>query len=104
MPSDAEIEAKLAEIRRWRVHVWVIWLGYLPVVGSIVMLLKQMGVDDDIAAPWIAIPYMLLFAAAGARVGLARCPRCGERFHSRFLWNNPWTRSCLHCQLPLRSS
>jgi hypothetical protein len=104
MLSDVEVETKLAQIRRWRKHVWLIWLGYLPIVVSIVMLLKSMGVDDSVAGPWVALPYMMLFAAAGIRVGQARCPRCGNRFHRRALWGNVWTRSCLHCRLPLRPS
>lgn len=102
--SDLEIETKLAQIRRWRKQVWLIWFGALPIVVPIVFLLKSMGVDDGVAAPSVALPYMLLFAAAILRSALARCPRCGERFHSRALWGNAWTRSCLHCGLPLRSS
>jgi hypothetical protein len=104
MASDASIEAQLARIRRWRAHVWLILLGYLPTMIAVVFPLKALGVDLDIAAPLIAVPYLLLFAGAGVRVSLARCPRCRKRFHQALFWGNPWARSCLHCGLPIRSA
>lgn len=102
---DAEFEKGLAEIRRRRLTVWIIWAGYLPfgVVVSYAANLLGYPKHND---PWWILPVMLaymgVFAWAGMRAFAARCPRCHERFSSRTFWRNSWTQRCLHCQLPLR--
>lgn len=95
-PPDA-IEAGLAEIRRRRLFLWVVFLLYLPVVGGFGAI-----VHDPILIFCLAVSWMALFAFAGWRVSQSRCPRCSNPFHRRVLYHNIFTRRCLHCKQPLR--
>lgn len=104
MAFDSGIEAALEEIRRRRLLVWLVWVGYLPTVLLIVFGLEALGANPDDSAPFVALPYMALFAAVAIRSGYSRCPRCHEHFHRRSLYGNPWTRKCLHCGLSLHAT
>jgi hypothetical protein len=71
------------------------FLGYLPAMAALSLL-------GEWIFPWAAYVRMGLFAGAGIYVWVSRCPRCGERFHFRAGFSNPWARKCLHCGPKLR--
>lgn len=101
---DPVIEIGLARIRRHRRHVWIVFAGYLPVVGSIGFALRALGVSSEWPVMTAAFSYMALGLGIAGRVTFAECPRCGERFHGAFFFSNPWTRACVYCGLPLHNS
>lgn len=47
MMVDPKLEAGVAEIRRADVGSWIVWLCFVPVVGTLVGLLNLLGVDPD---------------------------------------------------------
>jgi hypothetical protein len=100
---DPVIEKGLAHIRQVRRQTWIVWAGGPPVVASLATGLHALGVETDLPGLFAGYAYLALFAAAAVRADRARCPRCGEPFHRRGFFGNPWTRTCLHCGLPLRN-
>jgi hypothetical protein len=101
---DPVIEIGLARIRQHRRHVWIVFAGYLPVVGSIGLALRALGVDSKWPGMIAAFAYMALWLGIAGRVTFADCPRCGELFHGTLFFINPWARKCWHCGLSLRHS
>jgi hypothetical protein len=94
--TDKSIREGLRDIRFRRRWLWLVFLGYLPVMATLSLLGEWMF-------PWAAYVWMGLFMGAVMYVWASRCPRCGERFHFRWAFSNPWARKCLHCGLNLRA-
>lgn len=92
----------LIDIRARRRVVWVLFFGYIPAVMVLTPLLRSV-IHHRNPMFIAAISWMVLFAVASFRVTTVRCPRCASRFHAAFLWQNPWTRRCLHCGLHVRA-
>jgi hypothetical protein len=82
-------------LRRWRL-LWFVFFAYLP-LGALFMLFVP------IDAMYFALPWMALFGIAGVRLGYFRCPSCHELAFMKAMWNNPFSRRCLHCGLELRA-
>jgi hypothetical protein len=82
-------------LRRWRL-LWFVFFAYLP-LGALFMLYVP------IDAMYFALPWMALFGIAGVRLGYFRCPSCHELPFMKAMWNNPFSRRCLHCGLELRA-
>jgi len=106
--KDQKIAKGLSDIRRRRVHVWVVLLSYLPAMMLVTLFVKALRLDQDesivVAA---ALAWMALFAVTISRAGWVRCPRCGGWFNLRGIgWFvgaiNPFTQQCMNCKLPLR--
>ena len=94
--SDREHYAEaLTDIRRRRRLLSILFLGYIPAVMALAQLVRSVMT--------VVFGWMALVAVAGLRVEWARCPRCGNHFHSTVFWHNPWTRRCLHCRLHVRA-
>lgn len=94
--TEKAIRAGLHDIRLRRRWFWLFFWAYLPAMAIIAML-------GDWVFPWAAFAWMGFFLGASMYVWVSRCPRCGERFHYRRGFSNPWTRKCLHCGLHLRA-
>jgi len=105
--SDQDFRAGLHAIRRKRAQMWVVFVGYLPVVFLAMHAGRALGLDEKIVVVPTALAWMALFAFTIVRAGWARCPRCGRRFSQRIFrglfvsWSNPFNRRCLNCKLPL---
>ena len=111
MIPKERVEQGLAEIRRRRGWMWVVFFGFFPVVlfAAFVISRFRPGPEGETTTMFVALIWMAVFAVAAIRVGWVRCPRCGKRFHQRrkwgvYMWSNPFTRRCLNCQLPLAPS
>ena len=92
--NDALKAARADYRKRWRL-LWFVFLSYLP-LGALFMLFVP------IDAKFFALPWLALFAIAGCRLGCFRCPSCCELAFMKAMWNNPFSRRCLHCGLELR--
>ncbi|MBE0597973.1 MAG: hypothetical protein IH614_11955 [Desulfuromonadales bacterium] len=91
-----ELGPGLGRIRRRRWYVWGLVAAYLPT------MLIAIGATSSLAAGGVAFAvWFLLLSTAVMAAALARCPRCGNRFHLDGMTLLP-TRRCLHCQLPIR--
>jgi hypothetical protein len=98
---DAEIRRELVRIRRRRLLLLAIVVGYLPCFFAVTFGLKQLGIDPDPFYPYMLLPYAGIFLATGFRISRTRCPRCGELF---CMWmsgrmGNVWASRCVHCGL-----
>jgi len=102
-PKDGEIQEALRQIRRRRLVMWAVFLGYLPIAGGLAALLRWITGRDWVVIA-VAALWMFWYAVRIFMVNESRCPRCGERFHRRGLWFHPLARSCLHCELPIRAT
>jgi hypothetical protein len=88
VPSRQELAA-LRRIRRQRVVLAVPLLGFFPGMW----LAGRFGMSDETAL-WV---WMGILAVCAAPMSLARCPRCGLRFHFSSGWHNPVSRACVNC-------
>ncbi len=102
---DDRIEQGLSQIRDRRRLCWLLVLGWLPAATIGIVGLRVAGMNDAQASLLVGPPYALIFALAVYRAQNALCPKCNQRFHSLgpLRRQNPWTRECLHCGLPLQS-
>ncbi len=94
VPSESQIRAGLARIRRRRIV-----LGLLQV-----LCLVGFGVAiDGGRATTLAGPLLVAAAAIGFSAYFVRCPRCRQPFFpGRTLrWRNPFRPRCPSCNLPL---
>lgn len=84
-------------IRFRRGILWLVILAYLPAM--------MVALDSTDYRKWVAIVFIswivLLIWAVGYAC-LARCPRCGELYHTHGPTFLP-LRRCLHCSLHLTS-
>ncbi|MFO7765384.1 MAG: hypothetical protein R6V33_03010 [Pelovirga sp.] len=86
---------KIIRFRRW--ILWLVILAYLPAM--------MVALESPDYRRWVAIVFIswivLLIVAVGYAC-LARCPRCGELYHTHGPTFLP-LRRCLHCSLHLTS-
>ncbi len=89
------------EYRKRLLMFWSMWLGGIPLVAGVGILLSQVlpGNLVERIFPAIAGAWMLAFAAAGIRLTYWRCPRCRRFFFERGMFVNQLGRRCLHCRL-----
>src|SRR5204862_168519 len=66
----------------------IVFFLYIPVVGVVFAISRSEQVAMGLAFAWMA-----LYAFAGIRVGVSKCPRCGRRFHYK-RFSNPWSSKC----------
>lgn len=66
-------------------------------------LLVRLGGDDGLAAFLVALPAMIYVLVANHGRMTWPCPRCGRRFHMKWVlfYSDAWSRRCAHCGLPL---
>jgi hypothetical protein len=77
------------DLRTRRILSWIAFFGW-PVLGALLSVNRLFVVAFAPAA---------LFVAARVWASQFRCPRCGHRFESQGLNNNPWARTCHACGL-----
>ncbi len=93
-PTDPiEYRSALKKIRKRRWYLWIVILAYLPAM--------MLALDSPDYKTWVTIAFatwiiILIFTVVLAC--LARCPRCGECFHTHGPTFLPFRR-CLHCAL-----
>ena len=74
-PSDTDLSAGLAVIRRRRRLVWGMFLCYLPFVLTVGGVIRWLS-DSESAVMVVAAAYMLAWVGANWHASEALCPRC----------------------------
>ena len=87
------------DYRMRRILVWVLFLGYLPVVVLVGSILNAITASDR-PILIVAMVWMIAFAFAGYRLNRFPCPQCGKPFFYRRLVGHPFSGCCLHCSWP----
>jgi hypothetical protein len=96
----AEYEEDWKNYRRIRNQWILVFLGYVPVVGTIGFLSIKL-LHTTTPAFVIAIIWMALFLYTGIRINIWHCPRCGKWFSAMWWYNLGFlARRCVHCGLP----
>jgi hypothetical protein len=95
MTHYAEYWNDLRRRERWLLFFLI---AYIPVVGGLVMLLERF-VSPDVPGVALAIAWMLMLLVAWYRFLSFACPRCGERFHTKWFGWVSAGRRCVHCSL-----
>lgn len=99
---SSDQESALAGIRRRRAVQKAIWIGLLPAVVFLSVVVQLIAPDRlAVLINVSGAVFLLAIAASGATVATARCPRCHRPFFARGLMINAIRRSCAHCGLPL---
>jgi hypothetical protein len=97
--ASDEYAAGWQEYRRLRRNFFLVWFGYIPIVG----VLAELGywIFGNFILGFISAgAYALLFLITSAQWGQFSCPRCGEYFASKtFIRLGPLARKCMHCGL-----
>jgi hypothetical protein len=96
--GDIEYGEALAVLRRRRFRLLFCLGAWMPAA-----VLGYAVTQSDTAIWALGIVLAVLTIYSGAVVMLSRCPRCGRTFHLSVLMSHPWTRTCLHCSLPIAS-
>jgi hypothetical protein len=78
--SDHDLTAGLAAIRRRRVQMWAVFIGYLPAMVIVMLFTRALGFNEESVGIPAALAWMSLFAVTIVRAGWVRCPRCGKYF------------------------
>ncbi|MCU1341480.1 MAG: hypothetical protein JWN92_903 [Candidatus Acidoferrum typicum] len=94
MPPLGTYEKDWAEFRRCNNVCLLVFLGYLPVVGSVAFL-SEMLFHSHRAFFVAFLLYGIIFVWASVRVRLLKCPRCRKVFS----FYSPLGRRCVHCGL-----
>lgn len=87
----------LKRVRFRRLLLWVVILIYLPA-----MVLALDSADYRRWATIVFASWIILLIVAVTIACLARCPRCGELFHTQGPTFLP-LRRCLHCSLHIKA-
>jgi len=96
----AECEEEWKDYRRIRNQWILVFLGYMPVVGTVGFVSIKLF-HTTTPAFVTAFFWMALFLFTGIRVNVWRCPRCGEWFSGTWWYNLGFlARRCVHCGLP----
>ena len=106
-PSDEEIRAGLAKIRRRRLVAngpfgVVACAGIIAIIvqyisPSVFHQIMEIGLFQVLLAPFIFACFPAVFVPL---VGL-KCPRCKNYFHARKYYWSPFARECFNCGLRL---
>ena len=109
--SMQKINADSPELswQQYRYRKSLLWGGillYLPVVGSVGMILERLGLSAVAAA--FAVVWTLLWAINGYRLSRFRCPTCEDYFFMKRTGQinigNVWSTKCCHCGVRAPSS
>jgi len=84
-------------IRRRRLTV----LTLFALSGPFVFLLYKLF-GEKMVMP-AAFFFLLMYVIAGVRMQIARCPRCGERFHSPMSPGSGLVGKCANCHLTVNA-
>jgi hypothetical protein len=88
--------------KRFRYRKRILWSGlflYLPVTGSVGIVLTKVGLSVGAAA--FAIAWMMLWTINGYQLSRFRCPKCKKFFFMQsqgyISVGNVWSTNCCHC-------
>ena len=100
--NNDSIDAPDIAWQRFRYRKRLLWGGlflYLPVTGSVGIVLTKVGLSVGAAA--FAIAWMVLWAVNGYQLSRFRCPKCKKFFfmqsHGYISVGNVWSTSCCQC-------
>lgn len=91
--NHIDFKPGLKNIRRRRLILWMVIFAYLPAM--------MIALDSPDYRTWATVVFVSWIVVLILSVGfacLARCPRCGELFHTHGPTFLP-LRRCLHCAL-----
>ena len=105
MDTHPDYTADWRDYRRRRRIFWILFLGFIPGVFILFMVVVVLlSLVSDIKPEyfffWIAGLWMLMLIIAGFQFWWFYCPRCHKKFFATFWYRNPLTKKCLHCGLP----
>jgi hypothetical protein len=87
------------DYRRIRNQWFLVFLGYVPVVGLVALVSFKLF-NSFVPAFVMAILWTALFLISGIRVNAWHCPRCGETFSGKWWYNKGLLAGrCVHCGL-----
>jgi hypothetical protein len=88
------------QYRRVRNLFWLLFAGYVPVVGVAAVLCLKLFHTVMPGFP-VAMIWMAGWAITGVRLNTWPCARCGKWFASTWWYNlSFFARKCVHCGLP----
>ena len=87
------------EYRKRRNLALLAFLGYTPVVFVFAVVTIRLF-HSETPAYVAAFSWMALYAVAGIRFQMFRCPSCGRRFFVKWWYHNIFAGRCVHCGLP----
>jgi hypothetical protein len=100
LPSEADIAEGVRILRRWHRRSWLVLATYLPVAGTLgVLLYSRSGSDWLSAVP--AVTWLVAFAFSMIYANSLPCPRCRKPFRPMNASQVPWDPRCIECGLPL---
>jgi Zn ribbon nucleic-acid-binding protein len=79
------------------------FFAYVPIT-FLFGVLTHPFLQSDKPVIVFAIAWMFFFAVASSRFYAFACPRCGNRFFTRWWYHNSFARKCVHCKLPKYST
>jgi Zn ribbon nucleic-acid-binding protein len=107
MDSEADYSERWRELRRRRLIFWLWFLGYVPAVAAIVVMLFFVIYLIGLPRSWIdpafyiiAGAWMVAILLASYRAMAFLCPRCHQPFFRTWWYYNSFARKCVHCGLP----
>ncbi|GFO57234.1 hypothetical protein GMSM_42410 [Geomonas sp. Red276] len=97
IPAPVPLSPGLQRIRRRRWFLWLVLLGYLPLMWVTQRITHSFERSLPVFFIWVGILIVVTSYSA-----VARCPRCRNYYHVNGM-SLLYLRRCLHCQLPLNA-
>lgn len=94
--------AELARIRRTRLFLNLVWIGYMPGMFLFAREAESRGVDSQTAVLVAFGGLVVATTAVRWRLNRLRCPRCSKPFLGRPGFYYAMTNNCMHCGLSIR--
>jgi hypothetical protein len=90
-------------LRAWRRYTGLLLATFIPGAFAMSLLLKTLGfAQNSIVIMIPASAWAIGFLYFGARLVFAKCPSCGESFHTGPKKKGlPFQNTCSHCGLSL---
>ena len=105
MNSKPDYSAAWRDLRKRRLLVWALFLGFIPGVVALCFLVDAFlpgtigNKQGESVCMGIGALWMLAFFIAAMRASFFRCPRCHGTFLMTWYFANPLASRCLHCGL-----
>lgn len=96
--QETTFDTAIERYLRWRWIAFGSWLTIIPLELVIGMPLANLC-GSDVPFFAVAITCGAVAAVFGAKVGMFKCPRCGQPFARKNHFTNSLTSSCVNCGL-----